>query len=170
MRIRSAARAALATTVLLATAALVAAGCAAAPRPPTVARPAAWVTFTGVSGTGLTLTEAGGGLYATWAAAPPVAGAAAAVLARLDPRTGAVDARNTFSPGLLGAPLSADGGLWMTDSGALGEFLLRLDPATLMVTGELKLGARAAGPAPPRPSRAGRCGWPTGRSCCGCPR
>jgi DNA-binding beta-propeller fold protein YncE len=46
---------------------------------------------------------------------------------------------------VLGAPLFADGALWVTDSGTFGEFLLRLDPAALMVTGELKVGGRAAG-------------------------
>jgi hypothetical protein len=142
MRIRSAVRstlrAALAATVL-APAVLVAAGCTVAPGPP--ARPAAWVSFTGILGTGLALTEAGGSLYASWDAAPPGASAPQEVLARLDPQTGTVSARNEFSPGLLGAPLFADGALWVADSGPLGEFLLRLDPATLMVTGELRLAA-----------------------------
>lgn len=137
MRIRSAART-LATAVL-ALAVLLAAGCAVVPDPP--ARPTVWMSFTGIPGTGLTLTDAGGSLYASWDVAPPGASAPQEVLARLDPRTGTVGARNAFSPGLLGAPLFADGALWVTDSGPLGEFLLRLDPATLMVTGELRFAA-----------------------------
>ncbi len=140
MRIRSGA--ALTSVVLLITTALAMAGCGVTHAPPP--RPAVEVSFTGIPAAGLTLTEAGGGLYATWDAAPPGASAASPVLARLDPRTGTVSARNTFSPGLLGAPLFADGALWVTDSGALGEFLLRLDQATLMVTGELKAGGHAA--------------------------
>lgn len=119
------------------------AGCGTVPAPPP--RPVVEVAFTGIPGIGLTLTDAGGGLYATWNEAPPGAGVPQEVLARLDPRTGDVSARNTFSPGVLGTPLFADGALWVTASGALGEFLLRLDPATLMVTGELKAGGRAGG-------------------------
>ena len=143
MRIRTGARAGLASVVLLVTGALLLSGCGTAPSPPP--RPVAQVAFTGIPGSGLTLTEAGGGLYATWNEAPPGAGVPQEVLARLDPRTGDVSARNTFSPGVLGAPLFADGALWVTDSGTFGEFLLRLDPAALMVTGEMKAGGRAAG-------------------------
>lgn len=139
MRIRSAARA---IAAMLPAAVFLAAGCAApAPVPP--ARAAAWISVTGISGTGLTLTEAGGGLYARWDAAPSGTPVPQMALARLDARTGATVARNTFSPGLIGAPLFADGALWVTDSGPLGEFLLRLDAGTLMVTGELKV---AGGP------------------------
>jgi|SRR5271165_3460083 len=141
MRIRSGA--VLVSVVLLVTGTLLLAGCGTAPAPPP--RPVVEVAFTGIPGSGLTLTDAGGGLYATWNEAPPGAGVPQDVLARLDPRTGEVSARNTFSPGVLGAPLFADGALWVTDSGIFGEFLLRLDPAALMVTGELKVGGRAAG-------------------------
>ena len=144
MRIRTGARAGLASVVLLVTEALLLAGCGTG-RAPTPPRPVVEVAFTGIPGSGLTLTDAGGGLYATWNEARAGAGVPQEVLARLDPRTGDVSARNTFSPGVLGAPLFADGALWVTDSGTLGEFLLRLDPAALMVTGELKVGGRAAG-------------------------
>jgi hypothetical protein len=140
MGIRSGARAVLATVILFAAAVCAVAGCAAAPAPARV-RTAAWVSVPGMSGTGLTLTQAGGRLYASWDAAPPGPGGPQRVLARLDPQAGAVVARNTFSPGQLGAPLFAGGALWVTDSGPLGEFLLRLDPVTLMVTGELQAGA-----------------------------
>ena len=145
MRIRTGVRAGLASVILLVTGALLVAGCATAPVPPP--RPVVEVAFTGIPGSGLTLTDVGGGLYATWSLGPPGVGVPQEVLARLDPRTRAVSARNTFSPGVLGAPLFADGALWVTESDALGEFLLRLDPATLMVTGALKAGGRAAGAA-----------------------
>jgi hypothetical protein len=140
MGIRSGVRALLATVILFAAAVLAAAGCAAGPAP-IRARPTAWVSVTGMSGTGLTLTQAGGRLYAGWDLAPPQTSAPREVLALLDPRAGAVVAQNTFSAGALSAPLFADGALWVTDSGPLGEFLLRLDPVTLMVTGELRSGA-----------------------------
>ena len=140
MGIRSGVRAVLATVIIFAAAVCAVTGCAAAPAPAR-ARTAAWVSVPGMSGTGLTLTQAGGRLYATWDTAPPGTGVPREVLARLDPRAGAVLVRNTFSPGLLGAPLFAGGALWVTDSGPLGEFLLRLDPVTLMVTGELSAGA-----------------------------
>jgi hypothetical protein len=86
------------------------------------------------------LTQAGGGTYLSWDV-PPGAAPPRMVLARIDPRTGTVEATNTFSPGLLGTPVFADGSLWITDSASLGELLLRLDPGTLMVTGELSLSA-----------------------------
>jgi hypothetical protein len=141
MRIRSAARAARAMAVVL-PAVFLAAGCAA-PAPGAPARAAAWMPVTGISGTGLTLTDADGGLYARWDAAPSGTAVPRMALARLDPRAGVAAASNTFSPGLIGAPLFADGALWVTDSGPLGEFLLRLDPGTLMVTGELKVAGGA---------------------------
>jgi hypothetical protein len=66
-------------------------------------------------------------------------------LARVDPRTGAIAARNTFSPGFVAAPVYADGSLWVTDSTSLGELLFRLAPRTLLMTGAVKLsGARYA--------------------------
>lgn len=135
------ARVTLAMAVMFATAVLLAAGCAAAPDPGP-ARATAWVSAAEISGTGLRLTEADGGLYASWDAAPRGAASPQMVLARLDARTGAVAARNAFSPGSVSAPLFADGALWVTDSGPLGGFLLRLDPGTLMVTGELQFAAR----------------------------
>jgi hypothetical protein len=132
--------------------ALLMAGCAA-PGTTTVARfvsPAAAVptgVFSLVPGDDPALTQTGGGTYLSWdlpAAAPVPArqtGLPRMVLARIDPRSGTIEATNTFSAGLLGAPLSAAGSLWVTDSASLGELLLRLDPSTLMVTGELSLSA-----------------------------
>jgi DNA-binding beta-propeller fold protein YncE len=61
------------------------------------------------------------------------------VLDRVDPVTGQAIAQNMFSPGWVSAPVAAAGALWLTDSTAAGRVLLRLDPATLMVTGELRI-------------------------------
>jgi hypothetical protein len=61
------------------------------------------------------------------------------VLARVDPVTGQATAQNTFSPGWVSPPVAAGGALWLTDSTAAIRVLLRLDPATLMVTGELRI-------------------------------
>jgi hypothetical protein len=94
-----------------------------------------------VPGTNPALTQTGGGAYLSWDMPPASAGLPRMALARIDPRTGKIEATNTFSRGILGAPLFADGSLWVTDSAPLGELLLRLDPAALMVTGELSLSA-----------------------------
>jgi hypothetical protein len=132
---------------VLVAAAVLAAGCAVprttiGPRPgsPGAGSPgtsAAAGVFGLVPGADPALTQAGGGTYVSWEL--PGAGLPRMVLARIDPRTGTVEATNTFSAGLLGAPLFADGSVWVTDSAPFGELLFRLDPATLMVTGELSL-------------------------------
>jgi hypothetical protein len=137
MDLRSAARAALVVlgTGTLSTVTLSTVGCAATPTT-NVARE---VSAARVTGANRTLTQTGGGAYLSWDVSPASAGLPRMALARIDPRTGKIEARNTFSPGLVGAPLFAAGWLWVTDSAPLGELLLRLDPATLMVTGELRL-------------------------------
>jgi DNA-binding beta-propeller fold protein YncE len=92
------------------------------------------------------LTFTGGSLYLTWQASaqayPP-----RMTLSRVDRATGAIMASNTFSPGLVSAPLSAAGWLWVTDDPASVSdlLLLRLDPRTLMVTGELSVGNHPSG-------------------------
>jgi hypothetical protein len=139
-----------ALAAVLVTAALLMAGCAAPRTTTSVLRlvsPAGATAgvFSLVPGDDPALTQTGGGTYLSWdlPTAPPRAGAGLPrmVLARIDPRTGKVQATNTFSAGLLGAPLFAGGSLWVTDSASIGELVLRLDPATLMVTGELSLSA-----------------------------
>ena len=87
----------------------------------------------------LDLTAAGNALYLRWDQQPPgrADGPPRMVLDRVDPVTGQATAQNTFSPGWVSAPVAAAGALWLTDSTAAGRVLLRLDPATLMVTGEL---------------------------------
>jgi hypothetical protein len=95
---------------------------------------------------GPTLTFTGGSLYLTWQASaqpyPP-----RMTLARVDPATGVVMASNTFSAGFVSDPLYAAGWLWVTDDPAsVGDLLLlRLDPRTLMVTGELNAGSHPPG-------------------------
>lgn len=92
------------------------------------------------------LTFTGGRMYLTWQASaqpyPP-----RMTLSRVDPATGAIVASNTFSPGLVGPPVYAAGWLWVTDDPAsAGDLLLlRLDPGTLMVTGELSVGSDPTG-------------------------
>jgi len=98
------------------------------------------------------LTFTGAGLYLTFQRSagqyPP-----RMTLARVDPATGAVEASNTFSPGVVSAPLYAAGWLWVTDDAvSAGDvLLLRLDPRTLMVTGELDAGR----PSPDSPELGG---------------
>jgi DNA-binding beta-propeller fold protein YncE len=149
MDLRPTARGALTAglVAVLVAVALLAAGCAAprttivprtgSPRTVTAAVSPGGATagvFVLVPGDDPALTQTGGGTYLSWDR-PRM------VLARIDPRTGTIEATNTFSAGLLGAPLFAAGSVWVTDSATLGELLLRLDPATLMVTGELSLSA-----------------------------
>jgi hypothetical protein len=92
------------------------------------------------------LTFTGGRMYLTWQSSaqpyPP-----RMTLSRADPATGAIVASNTFSPGLVGPPVYAAGWLWVTDDPASVSdlLLLRLDPSTLMVTGELSVGSDPTG-------------------------
>jgi hypothetical protein len=167
MDLRPMARGALVTVpaAVLAAMSLLLAGCAApatttalrfvSPQP---ARSAAGV-YRLVRGADPVLTQTGSGTYLSWdgPAAPLAAtGSPHMVLARIDPRTGAIEATNTFSAGLLGTPVFAGGSLWITDSAPLGDLLLRLDPGTLMVTGELSL-STARSPAGAHLAYAG--GW-----------
>jgi DNA-binding beta-propeller fold protein YncE len=89
----------------------------------------------------LDLTAADDALYLRWDQQPPGPTGAPPrmVLDRIDLVTGQATARNTFSPGWVSPPVAAAGALWLTDSTAAGRVLLRLDPATLMVTGELRI-------------------------------
>ena len=85
------------------------------------------------------LTVTGGGLYLRWSLSPAAQDPPRMELARTDAVTGAIVATNTFSPGWIGAPLAAAGSLWLTGSFSGHAMLLRLDPRTLMVTGELTI-------------------------------
>ena len=104
----------------------------------------------------MTVTSAG--LYLTWYRPRPNGSVAAVVLARADAATGVIMAQRDFSSGVVGAPLLADGSLWVTDSvpgpGATPSgsstsgrqlLLLRLNPATLALTGKLAVGGASCG-------------------------
>jgi len=137
------------------------AGCAAGPQPDRQARPAATALATAASPPGASqvtnrdsifhmafnspsLTFTGGSLYLTWQ--PPVQPYPPHVtMSRVDPATGVIMASNTFSLGILSAPLYAAGWPWMTYAPvSVGDLLLlRLDPRTLMVTGELNAGVNS---------------------------
>ena len=96
----------------------------------------------GIVGRALTnpdLTVTGDGLYARLSLSPAQQDPPQVELARVDVATGAILATNKFSPGWIGAPLAAAGSLWLTGSFAGHTMLLRLDPRTLMVTGELTI-------------------------------
>jgi hypothetical protein len=142
MRTPAAARpAALAAAILFAVGCTPAHGTGLIPRasssalPSLVQSPARGVFARGFSDPGMVVTASD--LYLTWDLPPDGQRPRRAELARADPRTGAIEARNTFSPGFLGVPLPAAGWLWVTDSTSEGELLLQLDPVTLVVTGEL---------------------------------
>jgi hypothetical protein len=103
----------------------------------------------------LTVTPAG--LYLTWYRPRPSGSVTGEVLARADAATGLIVAQREFGSGLIGAPLLADGSLWVTDSTPGSdptpsgdrvpgrESLLRLNPATLTVTGKLTIGGARYG-------------------------
>ncbi len=127
------------TLILCATACTTARTAGSAPQQPGPSSPAGSDVFSEIPGDSPTLTQAGGRWYMSWDV--PRAGASGPppmVLARIDMGTGEVAATNTFSPGFVGTPLFAAGSIWVTDSTSLGDLLLRLDPVTLMVTGELR--------------------------------
>lgn len=102
------------------------------------------------------LTFTGGDLYLTAQQYPP-----RVTLSRVDPATGVITASNTFSAGVVSAPLAAGGWLWVTDDPAsVGDLLLlRLDPRTLMVTGELNIGSNPPGGAGTGGHIAFAAGW-----------
>jgi hypothetical protein len=85
------------------------------------------------------VTVTGGGLYLTWQATPGPA-VPSTVLERVDQATGAIEATHRFGPGYVGAPLAAGGSLWVAISTAAGASLLRMNPASLAVTEDLRVG------------------------------
>lgn len=91
------------------------------------------------------LAVADGSLYLTWDLSSPTRLPARMALARASTSTGRILAENDFGPGDVSVPVYAAGSLWVTDSAAAGELLLRLDPRTLMVTGEVEVAAGNAG-------------------------
>jgi hypothetical protein len=109
----------------------------AAPAPASPGSPAGGIVGRVFTNPALTVT--GGGLYLRWSLSPAAQDPPRMELARVDAVTGAISATNTFSPGWIGAPLAAAGSLWLTGSFSGHAMLLRLDPRTLMVTGELMI-------------------------------
>lgn len=108
------------------------------------------------------LTGTGGGLYLRWSLSPVQQDPPRMELARVDAASGAIVATNTFSPGSIGAPLAAAGALWLTGSFAGHTMLLRLDPRTLMVTGELTIAPVNRGAAQSHIAYAGGSIWVDG--------
>jgi hypothetical protein len=118
----------------------------ASPAPPAPASssiPAGGIAGRVFTNPGLTVT--GGSLYLSQSLSPAQQDPPRMQLARVDASTGAIVATNTFSPGAIGAPLAAAGSLWLTGSFSGQAMLLRLDPRTLMVTGELQIAAADSG-------------------------
>ena len=110
---------------------------AAPPAPVSPGIPAGGIVGRVFTNPGLTVT--GGSLYLRRSLSPARQDPPRMELARVDAATGAIVATNTFSPGAIGAPLAAAGSLWLTGSFSGHAMLLRLDPRTLMVTGELTI-------------------------------
>jgi hypothetical protein len=109
----------------------------APPAPASPSIPAGGIAGQVFTDPGLTVT--GGSLYLRRSLSPAQQDPPRMELARVNAATGAIVATNTFSPGAIGAPLAAAGSLWLTGSFSGHAMLLRLDPRTLMVTGELQI-------------------------------
>jgi hypothetical protein len=113
------------------------AGSTAPPAPASPSVPASGIVGRVLNNPALTVT--GRSLYLRLSLSPAQQDPPRMELARVDAATGAIVATNTFSPGFVGAPLAAAGSLWLTGSFTGHTVLLRLDPRTLMVTGELQI-------------------------------
>ena len=86
------------------------------------------------------VTVTADGLFVAWQVNPATASVPQFELARVNQATGAIEASHRFSPGYLGPPLAAGHWLWVTTSpGSKGESLLRLNPASLAVSGNLSV-------------------------------
>jgi hypothetical protein len=85
------------------------------------------------------LTSTGGRLYLRWDLTQAQQNPPSEGLARVDPATGRFLAVNTSTPGSISAPAYGAGALWVTDSESGGVFLIRLNPQTLAVTGQMKV-------------------------------
>jgi len=88
------------------------------------------------------VTVTGGQMYVAWQVNPAGAAVPRFELARADRATGGIEATRRLSAGYLGTPLAAEGWLWVTTSAAAGEWLLRMNPADLVVTGQISIGGR----------------------------
>jgi hypothetical protein len=88
------------------------------------------------------VTVTGGQLYVAWQVNQASAPVPRFELARADQATGAIEATHHVGVGDLGTPLAAGGWLWVTTSTAAGEWLLRMNPADLALTGDNSIGGR----------------------------
>jgi hypothetical protein len=89
------------------------------------------------------VTMTGGRLYVAWQVNPANARVPRFELARADQATGAIAAAHRLGFGYLGTPLAAGGWLWVTTSTAAGEWLLRMNPDDLALTGDIGIGGRS---------------------------
>jgi hypothetical protein len=76
------------------------------------------------------------GLYLSWSVGSPGQTPPRTVLARISAATGQVRVERAFPPGFLSPPVGAAGSLWVTLMGPHSVRLLRLNPATLAITGQ----------------------------------
>jgi hypothetical protein len=84
------------------------------------------------------------GLYLSWSAGSPAQAPPRTVLARIS-ATGRVRAMRAFPSGYLSPPVGAAGSLWITFTTARSARLLRLNPATLVTTGQLRVASASGG-------------------------
>jgi hypothetical protein len=83
------------------------------------------------------VTVTGGQFYVTWQNQTK-RNVPSTTLVRADQATGRIEAARTFSTGYISAPQAAGGSLWAL-LGSTQETLLRMNPATLAVTGKLHI-------------------------------
>jgi len=138
----------------------VVASSAAPPAPPSPGVPAGGIAGRVFTNPALTVT--GGTLYVRWSLSPARQDPPRMELGRVDAATGKIVATNRFSPGSIGAPLAAAGSLWLTGAFSGHAMLLRLDPRTLMVTGELDIPPVNSGAAQSHIAFAGGSIWVDG--------
>jgi hypothetical protein len=85
------------------------------------------------------------GLYLSWSAGSPGQAPPRTVLARIGAATGQVRVERAFPPGYLSAPVGAVGSLWVTFTTTHSALLLRLNPATLVTTGQVRMASALRG-------------------------
>jgi hypothetical protein len=83
------------------------------------------------------VTVTGGHFYVTWQNQSKH-NVPSSTLTRADQATGTIEATRTFGTGLISSPQAADGSLWALLA-TRQETLLRMNPDTLAVTGELHI-------------------------------
>jgi hypothetical protein len=107
------------------------------------------------------VTATGGRLYVAWQVNPVSSALPRFELARVDPASGAIKATHRFAGGYLGAPLAAGGWLWVATSAARGESVLRMNPADLAVSADIRIGESGQGGGRDHLAAAGGALWVT---------